>query len=186
MEEENLEKSRVSLHFFSPRLGGRIGQPTDQTPANQPKEEMEARAALPPPPARYYKLYGAGPDSGPAPPEPIEDGQFQQYDTFYHLGGAGGGGGVEGGAAAELKALNRETLFAFIEVVDAMANRPSESQRAHETLRECMVKMTNALSALRSTQALLEIEREYARQNAAGEGAKAYFSGAAETCEKLG
>ena len=84
--------------------------------------------------------------------------------------------GRGGGSTATLRALNRETLFAFVQVVDAMANRPSEIQRAHEVLRECMAKMANTLSALRSKQALVEVKKGLREQKAAAEeGAREVF-----------
>ncbi|QDZ21291.1 subunit 7 mediator of RNA polymerase II transcription [Chloropicon primus] len=154
---------------------------------------FEARAAQPPPPG-FYKLYDQGVERGPEPPAPIE-GEFQQYGTTYFLAGESGDGGAlanDGsssgsgpGAVAKLRALNRETLFAFIEVVDAMGNRPSESQKAQEILRECLVKMATMLSALRSKQALFEIKKEYIKQNGAGEKTQEFFRELASGLEPL-
>mmetsp|Transcript_7529 Transcript_7529/g.25887 ORF Transcript_7529/g.25887 Transcript_7529/m.25887 type:complete len:158 (-) Transcript_7529:126-599(-) len=154
---------------------------------------MEARAAQPPPP-RFYKLYAGGADAGPPPPEAIAGGEFQQYGTSYSLGEQGGEGDAAGPArevtpaheaVARIRALNRETLFAFIEVVDAVASRPSDSQRAQEVLRECTSKMATLLSALRSTQALLEIRDGYKNQSGAGKRTEAFFGHLAELLRPL-
>ena len=131
---------------------------------------MEARAAQPPPP-RFYKLYENGSDQGPRPPEPVQEGQFQQFGTLYETSDGipqlnveplvkTESGGQQPSLKQAMKALNRETLFCFIDLIDSLVKRPSEASNKVENLRVLLLNLGYATNLIRPLQARANIQHQ--------------------------
>ncbi len=127
---------------------------------------METRPAHPPPP-HFYRRYADGVEAGPPPPRPIE-GQFRQYGTLYDTEDGIPGVAAEAlfgttldgtvGIKERLKAINREILFAFIEVVDAMATAPDDAPNRIEDLRTLVLNLGYLTNLLRPYQARASLD----------------------------
>ncbi|KAG0597220.1 hypothetical protein M758_UG321800 [Ceratodon purpureus] len=125
---------------------------------------MSASAFPPPPP--YYKLYtnySDDPSSAPPPPAPVI-GTYVQYGVNYTttdvLLGLEEEGlrqlyltGSEVDYRKELRALNRELILQFLELTDALVERPSLSARCVEDMTLILRNIHHLLNSLRPHQA---------------------------------
>ncbi|OAE30524.1 hypothetical protein AXG93_977s1080 [Marchantia polymorpha subsp. ruderalis] len=124
-----------------------------------------AASAYPPPPPYYrlYKDFSENPDSCPAPPPPVvgtynlfganyttddvlpsleEQGLRQLYPT-----------GPNVDYKKELRSLNRELSFQFLELSDVLVERPSQYARRVEDMGLILRNMHHLLNSLRPHQA---------------------------------
>lgn len=122
-------------------------------------------AAFPPPPP-YYKLYADfsdDPSSAPPPPAPVV-GTYVQYGGNYTttdiLPGLEEEGlrqlyptGSDVDYKKELRALNRELILQFLELTDALIERPSQSARCVEDMTLILRNIHHLLNSLRPHQA---------------------------------
>ncbi|KAL3677773.1 hypothetical protein R1sor_020729 [Riccia sorocarpa] len=137
-----------------------------------------AASAYPPPPPYYrlYKDYGENPDSAPAPPPPIV-GTYTSFaanyttdDVLPSLEEQGLRQLYPSGSTVdykkELRLLNRELSFQFLELSDVLVERPSQYARRVEDMGLILRNMHHLLNSLRPHQArstvihLLELQIE--------------------------
>jgi mediator of RNA polymerase II transcription subunit 7 len=133
------------------------------------EEEMAAAAgaAFPPPPP-FYKLFKDfldDPSSAPSPPPPVV-GTYTMFGGNYTTNDMLPGLEEEGlrqlypkgpnvDYKKELKVLNRELLLQFLELTDALVERPSQSARQVEAMTLILRNIHHLLNSLRPHQVLL-------------------------------
>lgn len=131
------------------------------------EEEMAAAAgaAFPPPPP-FYKLFKDfldDPSSAPSPPPPVV-GTYTMFGGNYTTNDMLPGLEEEGlrqlypkgpnvDYKKELKVLNRELLLQFLELTDALVERPSQSARQVEAMTLILRNIHHLLNSLRPHQA---------------------------------
>ncbi|EIE19519.1 MED7-domain-containing protein [Coccomyxa subellipsoidea C-169] len=127
--------------------------------------------AFPPPPA-FYKLYGTSADGSevpaPPPPPPPVEGEYQLFGELYttedgippltvrQLFTVNAQGLLD--FKGELRRLNKELLFTFLDLLDCLVQRPSAYARAVENVGLIARNMSYILNALRSEQARATLE----------------------------
>ncbi|KAK9918763.1 hypothetical protein WJX75_006706 [Coccomyxa subellipsoidea] len=132
-----------------------------------PAQPLLQQAFPPPPP--FYKLYGSDADGNQLmpPPPPIE-GEYQLFGELHT---------TEDGIPpltvrqlftvnplglldfkGELRRLNRELLYTFLDLLDCLVQRPSTYARAVENVGLVARNMSYILNALRSEQARATLE----------------------------
>jgi len=141
-----------------------------------------AAAAYPPPPP-YYKLYSTYVDdasSAPSPPPPVIGtysqfgGNYTTTDVLPELEEEGlrqlYATGPDVDYKKELRTLNRELLLQFLELTDALIERPSQSARCVEDMTLILRNIHHLLNSLRPHQAratvthILEVQLQQRKQ----------------------
>ncbi|CAL8471160.1 g10702 [Coccomyxa elongata] len=131
--------------------------------------QPQLQQAFPPPPP-FYKLYGAvsGGSPIPPPPPPPVEGEYQLFGELYttedgipplsvrQLFRVDPYGRLD--FKGELRCLNRELLFTFLDLLDCLVQRPSAYARAVENVGLIARNMSYLLNALRSEQARATLE----------------------------
>ncbi|KAL3841168.1 hypothetical protein ACJIZ3_025759 [Penstemon smallii] len=141
-----------------------------------------ATATYPPPPPYYklYKQYCQNPDSGPAPPPPVQ-GPYVLYGANYTTDDVLPGLEEQGvrqlypegpniDFKKELRSLNRELQLHLLELADVLVERPSQYARRVEDISLIFKNLHHLLNSLRPHQAratlihILELQIERRKQ----------------------